>query len=109
MFFFSSRRRHTRWTGDWSSDVCSSDLRVGGRRRAQQQGEHEAAAEQPAREEEELLGAAAATYATMRVVRLSPAEAIRREIGRASCRERVGMWGGTVSMNTTTWSVLAIC
>src|SRR6266487_6259951 len=23
---FSSRRRHTRWTGDWSSDVCSSDL-----------------------------------------------------------------------------------
>src|SRR5690348_18030518 len=26
MFFFSSRRRHTRWTDDWSSDVCSSDL-----------------------------------------------------------------------------------
>src|SRR5690348_16431993 len=25
-FFFSSRRRHTMWTGDWSSDVCSSDL-----------------------------------------------------------------------------------
>src|SRR5579863_4370542 len=24
--FFSSRRRHTRWTGDWRSDVCSSDL-----------------------------------------------------------------------------------
>src|SRR2546426_7468993 len=45
-FFFSSRRRHTRLQGDWSSDVCSSDLvradrrrhprdslRVGGRRR----------------------------------------------------------------------------
>src|SRR6267154_4846704 len=28
-FFFSSRRRHTRWTGDWSSDVCSSDLGFG--------------------------------------------------------------------------------
>src|SRR6266702_6070191 len=27
-FFFSSRRRHTRWPRDWSSDVCSSDLRV---------------------------------------------------------------------------------
>src|SRR5690348_14459149 len=27
-FFFSSRRRHTRWTGDWSSDVCSSDLLI---------------------------------------------------------------------------------
>src|SRR2546429_43098 len=30
MFFFSSRRRHTRCSRDWSSDVCSSDL--GGRR-----------------------------------------------------------------------------
>src|SRR5882762_11784624 len=26
-FFFSSRRRHTRFKCDWSSDVCSSDLR----------------------------------------------------------------------------------
>src|SRR5437762_10600806 len=37
-FFFSSRRRHTRYIGDWSSDVCSSDLvpapRVPPRRRA---------------------------------------------------------------------------
>src|SRR5437762_8869495 len=36
-FFFSSRRRHTRYIGDWSSDVCSSDLLLGvrnpGRRR----------------------------------------------------------------------------
>src|SRR5690606_41145193 len=28
-FFFSSRRRHTRFSRDWSSDVCSSDLIVG--------------------------------------------------------------------------------
>src|SRR5690625_4783951 len=28
LFFFSSRRRHTRWPRDWSSDVCSSDLNV---------------------------------------------------------------------------------
>src|SRR5215213_5444765 len=28
-FFFSSRRRHTRLVSDWSSDVCSSDLRYG--------------------------------------------------------------------------------
>src|SRR3712207_8700111 len=27
-FFFSSRRRHTRYWRDWSSDVCSSDLRA---------------------------------------------------------------------------------
>src|SRR5207253_6566992 len=26
--FFSSRRRHTRWPRDWSSDVCSSDLNI---------------------------------------------------------------------------------
>src|SRR5256885_10646412 len=43
VFFFSSRRRHTRLQGDWSSDVCSSDLggtRLGtrGRQRAQGQG-----------------------------------------------------------------------
>src|SRR5438309_3032971 len=30
-FFFSSRRRHTRWNCDWSSDVCSSDLELGRR------------------------------------------------------------------------------
>src|SRR3712207_9315721 len=29
MFFFSSRRRHTRYWRDWSSDVCSSDLAWG--------------------------------------------------------------------------------
>src|SRR5438046_7600836 len=34
VFFFSSRRRHTRLVSDWSSDVCSSDL---GRRRLEMQ------------------------------------------------------------------------
>src|SRR5215510_9998427 len=29
IFFFSSRRRHTRWPRDWSSEVCSSDLQAG--------------------------------------------------------------------------------
>src|SRR5699024_12094391 len=28
VFFFSSRRRHTRWPRDWNSDVCSSDLAI---------------------------------------------------------------------------------
>src|SRR5256885_5943869 len=32
-FFFSSRRRHTRLQGDWSSDVCSSDLKLPWRER----------------------------------------------------------------------------
>src|SRR5207302_4288777 len=31
LFFFSSRRRHTRFSRDWSSDVCSSDLTVRGK------------------------------------------------------------------------------
>src|SRR3712207_2572748 len=31
VFLFSSRRRHTRYWRDWSSDVCSSDLQVAGR------------------------------------------------------------------------------
>src|SRR5207248_7105393 len=41
-FFFSSRRRHTRSYGDWSSDVCSSDLRrnLGGRLYADVTGYH---------------------------------------------------------------------
>src|SRR5208337_5328314 len=34
LFFFSSRRRHTRYIGDWSSDVCSSDLTAAPLRRA---------------------------------------------------------------------------
>src|SRR6266496_2051478 len=34
LFFFSSRRRHTRSLRDWSSDVCSSDLQVAGLKRA---------------------------------------------------------------------------
>src|ERR1039457_3211446 len=40
LFFFSSRRRHTRLQGDWSSDVCSSDLIV---RRVPEQYDIEAA------------------------------------------------------------------
>src|SRR6266849_7069644 len=36
LFFFSSRRRHTRSTRDWSSDVCSSDLVVSRTHRRQQ-------------------------------------------------------------------------
>src|SRR5438876_12028947 len=61
-FFLSSRRRHTRWTGDWSSDVCSSDL---------SRGPHP---------DEHLheVGAAQA----------EEGDAGLAEIGRASCRER---------------------
>src|SRR5438309_2719694 len=37
LFFFSSRRRHTRWNCDWSSDVCSSDLSADGSHTGQHQ------------------------------------------------------------------------
>src|SRR5207248_8940175 len=45
-FFVSCRRRHTRSYGDWSSDVCSSDLVPRGRcvRLSREAGEHRAAA-----------------------------------------------------------------
>src|SRR5258705_4563710 len=39
LFFFSSRRRHTRCLSDWSSDVCSSDLHI--ERKDKRQGEGE--------------------------------------------------------------------
>src|SRR5690625_7772412 len=70
LFFFSSRRRHTRWPRDWSSDVCSSDLVLGRR------GGCEVGAAPPG----------AGRRAPRR--RGSPA-AGAPEIGRASCRERV--------------------
>src|SRR5438105_15352839 len=38
-FFFSSRRRHTRSTRDWSSDVCSSDLTGAGEPLTSQRGD----------------------------------------------------------------------
>src|SRR5436189_1339157 len=39
-FFFSSRRRHTRYIGDWSSDVCSSDLHLLALLQREQMGHH---------------------------------------------------------------------
>src|SRR3712207_7463765 len=42
-FFFSSRRRHTRYWRDWSSDVCSSDLRMRRSRRSRTKGSRERA------------------------------------------------------------------
>src|SRR5437763_16466458 len=68
-FFFSSRRRHTRYIGDWSSDVCSSDLRARGNGRI-------VASRERARRRHQLA-------------LLSPERRDARQIGRASCRERV--------------------
>src|SRR5206468_12285628 len=48
-FFFSSRRRHTRSDRDWSSDVCSSDLRGRRRRRSAPRAPSPAARRGPSR------------------------------------------------------------
>src|SRR5205807_6846735 len=73
-FFFSSRRRHTRLQGDWSSDVCSSDLRS--------------------------TPTGCRPSPTCR--RSCASSSTSRKIGRASCRERVessvGAGGGEKNM-----------
>src|SRR5688500_19531228 len=65
-FFFSSRRLHTSLQGGWSSGVCSSDLHV-------------------AFDKGDFIGRDAALR--------EREKGVHREIGRASCRERVADWG----------------
>src|SRR5690606_40388232 len=87
MFFFSSRRRHTRFSRDWSSDVCSSDLQRPARGPA---GREDAQADRRRRAAGRRLsglylwrnraGASPNVLENMREKAL--------EIGRAACRER---------------------
>src|SRR5689334_23859617 len=86
-FFFSSRRRHTRWNCDWSSDVCSSDLRP-----------HTKQVKVIARNQEapDALIVALAAQAHRRksicgrsFQHVVSVPEVLVEIGRASCRERV--------------------
>src|SRR5437763_1723292 len=93
-FFFSSRRRHTRYIGDWSSDVCSSDL---------------AAARPGVPACARPLAAVASSNrpcplfrnsvrrpsspTTTRSTCPSPSKSPKAEIGRASCRGRGGRGG----------------
>src|SRR5256886_4229142 len=70
-FFFSSRRRHTRFDCDWSSDVCSSDL---------------------CREVQKVFVVLNDALVEVHIGCIrghSFVDAVFREIGRASCRERV--------------------
>src|SRR5690606_40201157 len=96
-FFFSSRRRHTRFSRDWSSDVCSSDLRQFRRHPAGRHAVVLVAAEEGAESVEAALEAGAHDYVLKPLdrrhfgIRLAIAEG---QIGRASCRERVEIGGG---------------
>src|SRR5205807_4711825 len=92
-FFFSSRRRHTRLQGDWSSDVCSSDLvRV-----AHGTGETRLGVLDPDSGRltdlnlpfQVFVSGVSAAGQTIATIAGGP------EIGRASCRERV--WGSGVA------------
>src|SRR5690606_40944150 len=92
-FFFSSRRRHTRFSRDWSSDVCSSDL-VERRDRLDS-----TRANSPLRAADDavLLDTSdlALDEVTAKLTELAEdrgllcGEVAGTQIGRASCRERV--------------------
>src|SRR5437867_10777114 len=86
-FFFSSRRRHTRSYGDWSSDVCSSDLLRRSRPRARSASERSDRCLQ-------LRRRFGRRSAGGEVERVAEHDLDVAEIGRASCRERVESWGG---------------
>src|SRR5256886_10162187 len=86
LFFFSSRRRHTRFDCDWSSDVCSSDLL------------RPAAVRTVERAELVVVSAISAWEIAIKgaVGKLDLKDTVgdivernRFQIGRASCRERV--------------------
>src|SRR3712207_8519889 len=90
LFFFSSRRRHTRYWRDWSSDVCSSDLLLPHRwpwpvwpRVRPSDGP---ASPRPARPATAAAGPVAAAPIRAKPMGSAPAAS---QIGRAAWRERV--------------------
>src|SRR2546430_5320554 len=95
-FFFSSRRRHTRFDCDWSSDVCSSDL-AGIRRMGSCL--VSGAVHGTGRERSTTRNVVAVPSLKSANDILLPGKAVLGpEIGRASCRERVEISGGAVSL-----------
>src|SRR5256884_2496611 len=89
-FFFSSRRRHTRCSRDWSSDVCSSDLLLDIIRLVDVQVGQEELQIIPIRfaDAADLANILNQLFASGRVGTVAPGVP-PTEIGRASCRERV--------------------
>src|SRR5688500_20360986 len=87
-FFFSSRRRHTRLQGDWSSDVCSSDLLVWSPKACNKDGDIREIPPPPVEPQGVVVHGGDAGKLTV----LGPPG----QIGRASCRERVEMKRGAV-------------
>src|SRR5688500_19365604 len=102
-FFCSSRRRHTRLQGDWSSDVCSSDLTL-----VVQVDEHSIVNQVLFQGNKKIKDAQLS-----QAVQLKPRSAFSTaameadEIGRASCREReelarsAGTWKANAATETS--------
>src|SRR5438094_2817174 len=95
-FFFSSRRRHTRSYGDWSSDVCSSDLHCGRLLRMSMglpttRRVRDGACKRRQRPPQWGHGSTADSWLFLRgiVNPIVPFQPHTPKIGRASCRERV--------------------
>src|SRR5439155_8553018 len=93
VFFFSSRRRHTRWPRDWSSDVCSSDLELDGEKLHGGWNLVRSGSGKYGGDKSWLLFKESDDFA-----RLGPEALITEDrpesvlkIGRASCRERVSI------------------
>src|SRR5690349_25003614 len=87
MFFFSSRRRHTRSLRDWSSDVCSSDLAI-------------ACDKYPTTTDEEFLSVQiVCPDGRPECPPIANGSSIL-EIGRASCRERVEISAGALPIRS---------
>src|SRR5207248_5955994 len=94
LFFFSSRRRHTRSYGDWSSDVCSSDLRRMRRRERSSAPTAATACAGVGRSPAAAITAAGFFSAGWRRRKRRGRRRRCAQIGRASCREREEVWGG---------------
>src|SRR2546430_17020083 len=90
LFFFSSRRRHTRFDCDWSSDVCSSDLLLVPPVGPLENERLDCGLSGPAPRKCLLNG-----EEHMRILLYNPDNG---EIGRASCRERGEISGVAVSL-----------
>src|SRR5256886_7005411 len=89
LFFFSSRRRHTRFDCDWSSDVCSSDLRPPGMKISFCVGRSAPPDSTRLIVGSRFCAAMSAARKLFFVVHGLLAPPLTVEIGRASCRERV--------------------